>query len=64
MYKDLRELYGETLSATDVAHVIHCHPVHVREMCRNGELPAIKIGSRWRVPTAKLAAMLEGSGDE
>lgn len=55
--------YGAVMRVSHVAKELHCHPSHVRAMCASGELPAVKIGERWRVPTAKLAALLEGGED-
>ena len=55
----LIERYGVVMEPTDVAKELHCHPTHVRTMCVSGELPAVKIGKRWRIPTKKLAALLD-----
>lgn len=57
---ELKEKYGLMLSPSNVSEVIGCHPSHVRALCQSGELPAVRIGDRWRIPAAKLAAMLEG----
>lgn len=32
----------------------------VTAMCRDGRLPAIKVGSRWRIDTSRLAWYREG----
>ena len=60
MFDYLLERYGATMSTAHVAEVLHCHPSHVRALCQRGELPAVRIGERWHVPSAKLAALLEG----
>ena len=60
----LCEKYGDTMTISVAAEVLHSHPVHVRAMCREGVLPAIKVGSRWRILTAKFAAMLDGEDHE
>ena len=60
---ELVSKYGLLLTPSNVSEVLNCHPSHVRAMCASGELPAVKVGERWRVPTAKLAAMLEGGED-
>ena len=51
--------YGPTMTPNDVGKVLHRHPSHVRAMCQSGELPGVKIGERWHVPTAKLAEIIE-----
>ena len=56
----LLDRYGVTMTPADVAEVLHCHASHVRALCQSQELPAVRIGERWHVPTAKLAALLEG----
>lgn len=55
----LVEQYGVTMTPKDVAEVLHQHPSHIRSLCQSGELPAVRIGDRWHIPTAKLAAMLD-----
>lgn len=56
----LLDIYGATMTTTQAAEVLHNHPSHVRALCQAGELPAVRIGKRWFIPTAKLAEMLEG----
>ena len=61
----LLEKYGLTVRSRDAAAVLGCHPNTVCAMCADGTLPgAIKVGRRWVIPTAKLAAIIEGGGDE
>ena len=61
----LLDKYGATMTTTQAAEVLHNHPSHVRALCQAGELPAVRIGKRWFIPTAKMSAMLEGgSSDE
>ena len=62
-YRELRDTYGPTMRTADVARVLHMHPSHVRALCQTGDLPGVRIGSRWVVPTANLAAMLDGVPD-
>ena len=62
-YSELHSTYGPTMRTADVAHVLHMHLSHVRALCQTGDLPGVRIGSRWVVPTAKLAAMLDGEGN-
>ena len=59
-YEYLMERYGVTMTTADVAEVLHRHPSHVRALCKQNELPGVRIGDRWHIPTAKLAEMLEG----
>ena len=59
----LEEKYGSTMTAKDVAAELRSHPSHVRELCRDGKIPAVQIGNRWRIPTAKFAAILEGCNE-
>ena len=62
-YEELHEKYGPTMRTADVAQVLHMHPSHVRALCQQGDLPCVRIGARWVVPTARLAAMLDGEDD-
>ena len=55
----LVEKYGVVMTPKDVAYELHQHPTHIRNLCNSGELPAVQIGKRWRILTAKFAAMLE-----
>lgn len=59
----LQEKYGPAMRPSAVAEFLNCHPSHVRAMCKKGDLPAVRIGDRWFVPTAKLAALFDGGGD-
>ena len=61
--KQLSESYGPVMTTAQVGEVLHHHPSHIRAMCQRGELPAVRIGSRWHVVTTKLAAFLEGDGN-
>lgn len=60
LIEKLESRYGSTMTPKDAANELHSHPTHIREMCRKGQLPAVQIGNRWRIPTAKLAAIIEG----
>lgn len=43
------------LSPREFAKASGLHPETVREMCRRGDLPALKIGKRvWRLPASLL----------
>lgn len=60
----LLDRYGVTMTPADVSEVLHCHPSHVRALCRSGELPGVRVGDRWLVPTSKLAIIIDGGDDE
>ena len=60
IYDALVEQYGIIMKPNDVAKVLHQHPTHIRELCQRGELPAVKIGKRWLIPTDKFANSLQG----
>ena len=59
----LFDTYGPTLRTGQVAELLGCSPSHVRALCQRGELPAIRIGKRWVVPTIKIADLLSGGND-
>ena len=59
-YQRIVDRYGEFLTPKEAAEYLGCHPSHMRAMCQDGRIQAVRIGSRWRISAAKLAAMLEG----
>ena len=62
-FDDLYAKYGPLMRTDAVADLLHCHKSHVRAMCQAGELPAVRVGSRWFMPTAKMAAICDGAGE-
>lgn len=56
----LLDKYGETMSPAQVAALLGYSVIHARKLCVLGILPAVKIGDRWQILTAELAAKLEG----
>lgn len=62
--KELTQKYGNTMTPVNVAAELHQSATHVRELCQRGELPAVRIGDRWHIVTAKFAAMLDGDCNE
>lgn len=52
--------YGLMLSSDNAADVFGCSASHMRAMCASGEIPAIKVSQRWRIPAVKLAAIIDG----
>ena len=59
LLKYLEGTFGSTMSPAEVAFVLDQSTGHVRKMCADGTLPAVKIGHRWHIVTASLAALLE-----
>ena len=59
-FEILRNEYGALMTPNEAAKVLRQHPAHIRRLCELNKLPAVKIGARWHINTAKLAAMLEG----
>ncbi len=46
------------LTVNEVAEHLRLGPDEVRVMIRRGELPAVKIGSRWRVRSEAVRALM------
>jgi len=63
VYDDLTARYGPVMRTCDVAAVLGMSATHARALLRAGALPGVRIGERWVVPTAKLAAMFDGGRD-
>lgn len=64
LYEELREEYGAMMTPNEVGVVLKHHPAHIRELCKSGELPSVKIGGTWRILTKNLAMMLEGGDSQ
>lgn len=61
-YEYLLEKYDSaTLTPAQFAAETHRHPTHIRALLQKGELPGVRIGSRWVIPIGKAAEILEGS---
>ena len=60
---ELKERYGTTMKPSQVAKELHQHPTHIRNLCVSGDLPAVRVGKRWHIPTAQFAAMFENEGN-
>lgn len=52
---------GNLVAADDFARGTNSHVVTIRRLCREGRLPAMKIGQRWLVATDLLAEQLRAS---
>ena len=44
------------LSVLEAAERVACHPATIRRMIQRGQIPAVRVGSRWRVPAESLQA--------
>lgn len=58
---ELRNSDRATVSVEEAAALLGISLGSARKAVRNGEVPALRLGSRWLVPVPKLLAML---GDE
>jgi excisionase family DNA binding protein len=48
------------LTVEDVCQILKAHSNTVYKMCREGTLPAVKIGKEWRIDRERLAKFMEG----
>lgn len=55
------EQFGEFLSVSECAPVLHCSEWGVRDMCRRGKLPNVKIGKRLLIPKKQLIEHIEAN---
>ena len=44
------------LTVQEAAERVSCHPATIRRMIQRGQIPAVRVGSRWRVPSVSLEA--------
>jgi excisionase family DNA binding protein len=51
---------GDVLNVDEVAGLIHMHRETVYTMIERGEIPAVKVGSRWRIRRQDVEALLAG----
>ena len=63
LIEKLEQQYGNIMTPKDVAKELHTHPTHIRKLCRDGKIPAVQFDGRWRIPTAKFAAILERANE-
>ena len=47
------------MSVEEVAAYLSLHPLTVRRLARDGEIPAFKVGRQWRVKRALLDEWIE-----
>jgi excisionase family DNA binding protein len=50
-----------TVSLDEAAKILGISRGHAYAMAKKGELPTIRIGTRWLVPAAKLERLLDGA---
>jgi len=49
----------EMLTVNDVARILQYTPYYIRELCRSGELKAVRIGGHWRIKQEDLRAFVD-----
>lgn len=54
------ESYGDFLDVDEAASELHKSAWSIRDLCRKGELPSVKIGGRILIPKRELIAYIEG----
>ena len=52
---------AQMVDVAEAARLVACHPVTIRRAIARGELPALKIGSRYRVRLADLRPEILGT---
>jgi hypothetical protein len=62
-YPHLSEVLPQLATAEEIAPLLGLSPLGVARQCRKGKLPALKVGCRWYVHVAKLAAQLDREAD-
>lgn len=48
---------SDWLTVAEAAEVLHLSGQTIRKLCRNGELPAWKVGGQWLIHRKKMARM-------
>lgn len=49
----------EILTASEVAEYMQLSTGYILQLCRTGQIPAIKLGNRYRIPKISLVRWLE-----
>jgi excisionase family DNA binding protein len=62
--RDLLDRGADTCRVEEAAEVLSISRGSAYKAARSGELPALKIGNRFLVPTRRLAALLGADGGE
>lgn len=63
-YPHLSEVVPQLATPEEIAPLLGLSPLGVVRQCRKGKLPALKVGSRWYVHVAKLAAQLDRQAEQ
>lgn len=50
----MKEAYPPIMTTEEAAEYLQLHPLTVRRLAREGEIPALKVGRLWRVKKALL----------
>jgi hypothetical protein len=58
-YPHLSEVLPQLATPEELAPLLGLSPLGVVRQCRKRKLPGLKIGSRWYIHVAKLAAQLD-----
>ena len=53
----------DVLRLEQAASALQISITGARQMCREGQLPAAKIGAQWRIPKAWLVEFMKGGGN-
>ena len=48
------------MTIDEVAEYLHLHPLTVRRLARDGEIPAFKVGRQWRIKRELLDRWIAG----
>lgn len=51
---------GDVLNVDQVAELVHMHRETVYTLIERGEIPAVKVGRRWRIRRQDVEALLAG----
>lgn len=54
----------ELLTAAQVGEVLHMRPDSVVRKIKRGEIPAVKVGTKWLIRREVLEAMLQSSAPQ
>ena len=53
------DAYGDLLTVADASAVLQQSAATIRRLCRDGELPSVKIGRRFYIPKSHLVERVE-----
>lgn len=55
----MNDEFPEVLTAREAAEALRVSHSHMLKMLRDGKVPAVKVGSTYRVPKSAIARMLD-----